>query len=111
MAGRPIVISVDPEFNHYIVKQEGKLVELWYMDSFSSLFSMEGESRTTALGVIHKYVRSIILDHFGTEPLKEKLLGEHYPDNTSGVDITRKPQNHIPHRCQGAKILNKVRVC
>ncbi|XP_050260352.1 cucurbitadienol 11-hydroxylase-like [Quercus robur] len=74
VAGRPIVISVDPEFNHYIVKQEGKLVELWYMDSFSSLFSMEGESRTTALGVIHKYVRSIILDHFGTEPLKEKLL-------------------------------------
>ena len=74
MAGRPIVISVDPEFNHYIVKQEGKLVELWYMDSFSRLFSMEGENRTTALGVIHKYVRSIILDHFGAEPLKEKLL-------------------------------------
>ena len=35
---------------------------------------MEGENRTTALAVIHKYVRSIILDHFGAEPLKEKFL-------------------------------------
>ena len=69
MAGRPIVISIDPEFNHYIVKKEGKLVELWYLDSFSKLFSMEGENRTTVLGVIHKYVRSIILDQFGAEPL------------------------------------------
>ncbi|KAL4616424.1 hypothetical protein ACB092_07G198200 [Castanea dentata] len=53
VAGRPIVISIDAEFNHYIVKQEGKL-----------LFSMEGENRTTALGIIYKYVKSIILDHF-----------------------------------------------
>ena len=35
---------------------------------------MEGENRTTALAVIHKYVRSIILDHFGAKPLKEKFL-------------------------------------
>lgn len=35
---------------------------------------MEGENRTTALGIIYKYVKSIILDHFGAEPLKEKLL-------------------------------------
>ena len=74
VAGLPIVISIDPEFKHYIIKQEGKLVELWYLDSFSKLFSMEGGNRTTALGIIHKYVISIILDHFGVEPLKEKLL-------------------------------------
>ncbi|KAK9990795.1 hypothetical protein SO802_025780 [Lithocarpus litseifolius] len=74
VAGQLIVISIDPEFNHYMVKQEGKLVELWYLDSFSKLFSMEGENRTTALGIIHKYVRCIILDHFGAEPFREKLL-------------------------------------
>ena len=74
MAGSPIVVSIDPEFNHYIVKQEGRLVELWYMDSFSKLLAMEGENKTNAIGVVHKYIRSIALNDFGVDPLKEKLL-------------------------------------
>ena len=74
MAGSPIVVSIDPEFNHYIVKQEGRLVELWYMDSFSKLLVMEGENKTNAIGVVHKYIRSIALNDFGVDPLKEKLL-------------------------------------
>lgn len=74
MAGSPIVVSIDPEFNHYIYKQEGELVELWYLDSFSKLFAMEGENKITAIGVFHKYLRSIILNHCGADPLKEKLL-------------------------------------
>ncbi|KAF3950838.1 hypothetical protein CMV_023455 [Castanea mollissima] len=74
VAGSPIVVSVDPKFNHYIVKQEGRLVELWYLDSFSKLFEMEGENKTTAIGVCHKYLRNIILNHCGANPLKEKLL-------------------------------------
>ena len=69
-----MVVSIDPEFNHYINKQEGKLVELWYLDSFSKLLAMEGENKITAIGVFHKYLRSIILNHCGADPLKEKLL-------------------------------------
>ena len=74
VAGSPIVVSIDPEFNHYIIKQEGRLVELWYMDSFSKLLVMEGENKTNAIGVVHKYIRSIALNDFGVDPLKEKLL-------------------------------------
>ena len=72
--GWPVVLSIDPEFNYHIVKQEGKLVELWYLDSFSKLFTMEVENRTNAAGIIHKYTRSLLLDHFGAESLKGKLL-------------------------------------
>jgi cytochrome P450 len=74
MVGRPVVVSTDPEFNHYIIKQEGRLVELWYLDSFSKLFTMEGENKVNAIGFVHKYIRSITLNHFGAESLKEKLL-------------------------------------
>ncbi|GLT53859.1 hypothetical protein SLA2020_270980 [Shorea laevis] len=74
VAGRPIVVSTDSEFNHYIVKQEGRLVELWYLDAFSKLFTMEGETKTTGLGLVHKYIRSIALNHFGADKLKEEML-------------------------------------
>ena len=74
IAARPVIISVDPEFNSFLFQQEGRLVELWYLDTFSKIFSQEGESRTTAVGVVHKYVRSIFLNHFGVGSLKEKLI-------------------------------------
>ncbi|KAM3695754.1 hypothetical protein ACJW31_07G157400 [Castanea mollissima] len=74
VAGSPIVVSIDPEFNHYVVKQEGRLVEVWYMDSFAKLFNMEGENKINVIGVVHKYFRSILLNHCGADPLKENLL-------------------------------------
>ena len=69
-----VKLSIDPEFNHYIYKQEGRLVELRYLDSFSKLLAMEGENKVNAIGVVHKYLRSIILNHCGADQLKEKLL-------------------------------------
>ncbi|PON78489.1 Cytochrome P450, E-class, group I [Trema orientale] len=74
IAGKPVVVSADPEFNNFIFQQEGKLVELWYMDTFSNVFVLEGESRMNAVGAVHKYIRSTLLGLFGTESLKEKLL-------------------------------------
>ena len=68
------MISADPEFNNFLFQQEGRLVELWYMDTFSKIFVHEGESRTNAVGAVHKYGRSIFLNYFGSESLKEKLL-------------------------------------
>lgn len=84
VAGRPVVMSTDLEFNHYIVNQEGRLVELWYLDSFAKLFIQEGENKTNAVGLVHKYIRSLVLDHFGAESLKEKLLPqiEEFVDKT-----------------------------
>ncbi|KAK9666685.1 hypothetical protein RND81_14G203700 [Saponaria officinalis] len=74
LVGRPVVMSADPVFNKYIVQQEGRLVEMWYLDTFSKLFAHEGEARTNAAGLVHKYLRNITLSHFGSESLKEKLL-------------------------------------
>ncbi|KAK6939230.1 Cytochrome P450 [Dillenia turbinata] len=72
LVGRSVVISSDPDFNHFLFGQEGKLVELWYMDSFAKLLQQNSDS-TTATGYIHKYLRNLILSHFGTEILKQKL--------------------------------------
>ena len=76
MAGCPVVVSTDPEFNHHIAKQEGRLVELWYLDSYSKIFTMEGESKTTAHGLVHRYLRSIILNHCGAEAIEKMLLSQ-----------------------------------
>lgn len=73
LAGKSVVVSADPKLNQFIFQQEGKSVELWYMDSFSKIFVHEGESRTNATGVIHKYIRSSMLSRFGSEPLKEMI--------------------------------------
>lgn len=67
-------MSADPSFNRYIVQNEGKMVEMWYLDTFSKLFAQDGEARTTAAGLVHKYLRTLTLTHFGSESLKEKLL-------------------------------------
>ncbi|XP_026450967.1 cytochrome P450 87A3-like [Papaver somniferum] len=72
LAGHPVVVSSDPDFNYFIFQQERKSVEIWYMDSFSAIFGGGLECATDAQ--IHKYFRNAVLNHFGTEALKEKLL-------------------------------------
>ncbi|KAL9371368.1 hypothetical protein Peur_036508 [Populus x canadensis] len=74
LVGRPIIVSTDYEMNKYILQHEGTLVELWYLDSFAKFFALEGETRVNAIGKVHRYLRSITLNHFGVESLKESLL-------------------------------------
>ena len=74
MLGKPTVISTDNEVNKYILQHEGTLVELWYLDSFAKFFALEGENRVSAIGEVHRYTRSITLNHFGIESLRESLL-------------------------------------
>jgi len=74
LVGRAVVVSADQDFNRYLVQQEGRLVELWYLDTFSKLFGQEGQVRTNATGYVHKYLRTITLNHFGIESLKQNLL-------------------------------------
>lgn len=72
MAGRPIIVSADPNFNHYIFQQDGKLFDQWSLDSLANLLGKAGAGINVAH--IHKYVRSMALNHFGVNALKEKLL-------------------------------------
>ncbi|KAI3913848.1 hypothetical protein MKW92_051633 [Papaver armeniacum] len=75
LAGHPVVISTDPEFNYFILQQERKLVELWYMDSFTTILGGTVNAITTS-SYIHKYIRNIILNYLGTEALKNQLLAK-----------------------------------
>lgn len=67
-----MVVSAEPEFNHFIFQQHGRLVESWYLDLFAKLFK-QGENRPDG-AYVHKYVRNLALSHFGVESLKGKLL-------------------------------------
>ena len=74
LAGRPVIVSTDAKVNHYLLLQEGRSVEIWYLDSFAKLFNQDGDSNPATFGAIHRYVRSILLSYFGPESLREKLL-------------------------------------
>ncbi|KAL0401400.1 UNVERIFIED_CONTAM: cytochrome, partial [Sesamum latifolium] len=67
VAGRPVIITADPEFNHFLLRQDGKLVDTWSMDTFAEVFDQASQSS-------RKYTRSLTLNHFGVEALKGKLL-------------------------------------
>ncbi|XP_027155468.1 cytochrome P450 87A3-like [Coffea eugenioides] len=67
VAGRPVIITADPEFNHFLLRQDGKLVDTWSMDTFAEVFDQASQSSK-------KYTRHLTLNHFGVDSLKEKLL-------------------------------------
>lgn len=46
---------------------------MWYLDTLSKFFGLDTEW-LKALGLIHKYIRSITLNHFGAESLRERFL-------------------------------------
>ncbi|KAL5727662.1 hypothetical protein ACHQM5_000832 [Ranunculus cassubicifolius] len=72
LVGRPVVISTDAEINHFIFQQEGKLFQSWYPDTFTEIF---GKSNVGSLhGFMYKYLKNLVLNLFGPESLKEKLL-------------------------------------
>ncbi|KAI3843054.1 hypothetical protein MKX03_018309 [Papaver bracteatum] len=73
LAGKKMVITTDPEISNYIFMEEGKSVHLWYLDSFDN-FLGESLINTTATAYIHKSLKSLVLNHVGTESLKDKLL-------------------------------------
>uniref|UniRef100_A0A7N2N0U5 Cytochrome P450 n=1 Tax=Quercus lobata TaxID=97700 RepID=A0A7N2N0U5_QUELO len=87
LVGCPVVVSIDPEFNHHIAKQEGRLVELWYLDSYSKIFTMEEALEKMLLSQIEelvvkalqtwssqpsvevKHAASVLILHFGAKLL------------------------------------------
>ncbi|KAK9164951.1 hypothetical protein Scep_000142 [Stephania cephalantha] len=73
LAGKQVVVSSDPNFIHFILQQEGKLVDLWYMETFTKIIGQDDPS-VLAIGSITKYFRTLILNHFGIETTKNNLL-------------------------------------
>nr|UWY61435.1 cytochrome p450 14909 [Calotropis gigantea] len=69
VAGRPVIITADPEFNHFLLRQDGKLVDTWSMDTFAEVFDQASQSSK-------KYTRNLSLSHFGVESLKDRLVPE-----------------------------------
>ncbi|XP_026396667.1 cytochrome P450 87A3-like [Papaver somniferum] len=67
-----MVVSLDPDFNHFIFQQERKTVRLWYSDSFSSIFGDVINSQTDTQ--ILKYFRNSLVNIFGTKSLKENFF-------------------------------------
>ncbi|GAV78563.1 p450 domain-containing protein [Cephalotus follicularis] len=75
LVGRQVVVLADPELTIFFFQQKGKLIEMWYLDSFAKPFRQDGSAN--ASGYIHKYLRNVILGHFGRHnSLKDKLLPE-----------------------------------
>lgn len=72
LVGRPVVVSTDPEFNHFVFQEEGKLFQSWYPDTFTEIF---GRQNVGSLhGFMYKYLKNMVLNLFGPENLKDKLL-------------------------------------
>ena len=69
-----MVVSTDPEINHYIFQQEGKSFIAWYTESFTEIIGQE--SLLTYHGMVHKYLKNLILHLVGPENLKGKLIHE-----------------------------------
>lgn len=67
VAGRPVIITADAEFNHFLLRQDGKLADTWSMDTFAEVFDQASQSS-------RKYTRNLTLNHFGVEALKGRLL-------------------------------------
>ncbi|KAK6935336.1 Cytochrome P450 [Dillenia turbinata] len=74
LVGRPVIVSTDPDLNYIIFQQEGHLFQSWYPDTFTEIF---GRQNVGSLhGFMYKYLKNMVLNLFGPESLKEKLLPE-----------------------------------
>lgn len=62
-----MIVTGDREFNYFILKQDGKLVDTWSLDTFAEVFDQASQSS-------RKYTRNLALNHFGVEALKDKLI-------------------------------------
>ncbi|KAK5777641.1 cytochrome P450 87A3-like [Gossypium arboreum] len=71
LVGRPVIVSTDPDLNHFIFLQEGQLFQSWYPDTFTEIF---GRQNVGSLhGFMYKYLKNMVLNLFGPESLKRML--------------------------------------
>ncbi|KAK8690894.1 hypothetical protein V6N13_074420 [Hibiscus sabdariffa] len=71
LVGRPVIVSTDPDLNHFVFLQEGQLFQSWYPDTFTEIF---GRQNVGSLhGFMYKYLKNMVLQLFGPESLKKML--------------------------------------
>ncbi|GLT90923.1 hypothetical protein SLE2022_088380 [Rubroshorea leprosula] len=71
LVGRPVIVSTDPDLNHFIFLQEGQLFQSWYPDTFTEIF---GRQNVGSLhGFMHKYLKNMVMNLFGPESLKKMM--------------------------------------
>lgn len=71
LVGRPLIVSTDPDLNHFIFQQEGQLFQSWYPDTFTEIF---GRQNVGSLhGFMYKYLKNMVLHLFGPESLKKMI--------------------------------------
>jgi hypothetical protein len=69
-----VIVSADPDLNHYVFQQEGKLFESWYPATFTEIF---GRDNVGSLhGFMYKYLKTLVLRLYGQENLRAVLLAE-----------------------------------
>ncbi|MED6128379.1 hypothetical protein PIB30_097167 [Stylosanthes scabra] len=71
--GEQVVVTTDEEFNKYLVKEEGKSVEIW-SGPLSEVFLPGEEGAQLLQPDLIKYFRNVALSHIGPDSIREKLL-------------------------------------
>ncbi|GLJ35428.1 hypothetical protein SUGI_0712460 [Cryptomeria japonica] len=72
LLGRPTIISADPSFNRYILKNEGRLFRAGYPKSFRDLVGKKG--LIAIHGDLHKKLHSIAINLMTSEKLAISLM-------------------------------------
>ncbi|CAL4914991.1 unnamed protein product [Urochloa decumbens] len=72
LVGKDLIVSLDPEVNHYVLQQEEKAFHIWFPESFMRLLGEENIAR--CYGSLHKNTRNLIRRVFGPENLRLVLL-------------------------------------
>ncbi|OMO77224.1 Cytochrome P450 [Corchorus capsularis] len=74
LVGQKVIVSTDPEINYEIFQQENKSFLLSYTESFLEIFGQE--SLVKHHGMLHKYLKNLVLHLVSPENLKGSLLAE-----------------------------------
>ncbi|OMO93114.1 Cytochrome P450 [Corchorus olitorius] len=74
LVGQKVIVSTDPEINYEIFQQENKSFLLSYTESFLEIFGQE--SLVKHHGMLHKYLKNLVLHLVSPENLKRNLLPE-----------------------------------
>ncbi|OEL33837.1 Cytochrome P450 87A3 [Dichanthelium oligosanthes] len=72
LMGKPVVVSMDMEFNRFVFRNNDKLFQLWYPDTMNSLFGKKTVAE--GYGSVHRFVRSFAAPAYAPKNLKEALV-------------------------------------
>jgi len=67
-----MIVSLDPELNSYVLKQDNRAFHIWYPESLKRIFGAVLE--VTSTESLHKRMRTMVLRVFGPENLRLVLL-------------------------------------